>query len=323
MIQESIVKVCTGNISKWLDIVAHTFWADRAMTCKSMGHMPFFMAHGVEPILPFDIMLATFLVPNLVPPLTTTDLLAACAQQLEQRRDDLTAILNNILCSRFLSVKQFKCMYANTIRDFNFEIGSLILVHNSSIETDLACKTKPRYIGLMIVLRRTTRGAYRLVELDGTVSQLCFTAFRLVPYYSRIQHNTQLSRLVDPTDLNQVHRNKAKVDPGVRDMSPEDPQVAAANFFHFADRLTEDGQDFDPQADITIARREARINADQHVWSARRISDLPRTGCVSNEACQHMSRFFLSYYLAYGLMLSFRTFHLVSLSQRLNPYSSY
>jgi hypothetical protein len=263
-IRESIVKACKGNISKWPDVAAHAFWADRATTRKSTGHTPFFMAHGVEPILPFDITLATFLVPNLVPPLTTANLLAARAQQLEQHKDDLAAILDNILRSRFQSVKQFERTYANTIRDFNFKVGSLVLVRNSSIETDLGRKTKPRYTGPMIILRRTTGGAYRLAELDGAVSKLRFAAFRLVPYYSRFTPNMRLANIVDPNDLKQVYRDgardEAEANSGVRDASPEDPRVAAANYFRFADGLTEDGQDFDPRADV---RNACEVGSDQ------------------------------------------------------------
>jgi hypothetical protein len=61
------------------------------------------MAHGVEPILPFDITMATFLVPDLVKPLATDNLIAACAQQLEKHQEDLSAIHDRILKSRFAS----------------------------------------------------------------------------------------------------------------------------------------------------------------------------------------------------------------------------
>src|SRR5258707_8747888 len=55
-IRESIVKACEGNIAKWPAIAApHAFWTDRATTRKLTGRTPFYMAHGLEPILPFDI----------------------------------------------------------------------------------------------------------------------------------------------------------------------------------------------------------------------------------------------------------------------------
>jgi len=34
------------------------------------------MTHGIEPVLPFDIMMVTFLIPDIDEPLTTDDLLA-------------------------------------------------------------------------------------------------------------------------------------------------------------------------------------------------------------------------------------------------------
>jgi hypothetical protein len=55
------------------------FWADCITTCKSTGHSPFYMAHDIEPILPFNLTLATFLVPSLCCPLLTNELLMARA----------------------------------------------------------------------------------------------------------------------------------------------------------------------------------------------------------------------------------------------------
>jgi len=75
---ESIVKACKGSITKWPLVAPHAFWADRATTRKLTGHTPFYMAHGVEPILPFDITLSTFLMPNIAKPLSTDELLAIC-----------------------------------------------------------------------------------------------------------------------------------------------------------------------------------------------------------------------------------------------------
>jgi hypothetical protein len=79
--------------------VPFVFWANHTTTRKSTGLSPFFMAHGIEPILPFNIILATFLVPDLTKPLTTEELIAIRARQLEKRQDDLAAIQDRILKS--------------------------------------------------------------------------------------------------------------------------------------------------------------------------------------------------------------------------------
>ena len=62
------------------------------------------MAHGIEPVLLFDITLATFLVPNLANPLTTVELITTRIHQLQRCEDDLAAIHSNVLKSRFESV---------------------------------------------------------------------------------------------------------------------------------------------------------------------------------------------------------------------------
>ena len=108
---KSIVKACEGNISKWPTITPFTFWANWATTHKLTGHSPFYMAHGIEPVLLFDITLTTFLIPNLANPLSTAKLLAMHICQLQRCEDNLTAIHANILKSCFKLVQQLKWQY--------------------------------------------------------------------------------------------------------------------------------------------------------------------------------------------------------------------
>jgi hypothetical protein len=200
-IRESLVKACEDNISHWPILAPLIFWADRATTRKSTGYSPFYMAHGIEPILPFDITLATFLVPDLDKPLSTADLLAARARQLQKRQDDLDNIHQRVIKSRFTSVQQFEKQFKNSIKDLNFKPGNLVLVRSAGTDSELASKTKPRYYGPMVVVRRTRNGAYRLAELDGAVSRLRYAAFRLIPYFSRSRSSIPVTRIIDREDL--------------------------------------------------------------------------------------------------------------------------
>jgi len=162
------------------------------------------MAHRVEPLLPFDIMLTTFLVPNLTKPLSTANLIVTCAHQLKLHNDDLIAIRDNILKSHLASARRFECQYENTLLAYDFKPGDLVLIRNSSTESDLRRKTKLQYIGPLVVLRRTHNGVYRLAELDSTVSKLRYAAFCLVPYFSRSQTSIPVTHILDHDDLTEL-----------------------------------------------------------------------------------------------------------------------
>ena len=161
------------------------------------------MAHGVEPLFPFDLAEATFLVPPLdANSSSTSELIAWRAHQLQKRQEDLDTIRDRVLMARFTSIKHFEAAFKSWIKDFDFHPGSLVLVRNSKVEKELNHKTKPRYLGPMVVLHRTTGGSYVLAELDGSVSKLRFAAFRIIPYYLRFCSSilvTDLSRFDNQT----------------------------------------------------------------------------------------------------------------------------
>jgi len=170
------------------------------------------MAHGVEPILPFDITLATFLVPNLTKLLLTADLLTVHARQLELHESNLASIHDNVLKARLASVEQFKRRYKNTLLSYDFQPGDLVLVRNSSTESGPGRKTKPHYVRPMVVIRRTRNSAYRLAELDGAVSKLRYAAFQLVPYFARSRTSIPVTRILDHDDLAEVVQDLANDD---------------------------------------------------------------------------------------------------------------
>jgi hypothetical protein len=127
-IRDSLLKTCGDEVSKWPVHAPHVFWADRVTTCHSTEHSPFYMTHGIEPILPFDLTLATFLVPNLTTPLSTADLIATRMRQLQFRESDLESIKDNIVKSQLSAAQRFERQFANTIKSSSFALGDLVLV---------------------------------------------------------------------------------------------------------------------------------------------------------------------------------------------------
>ena len=103
-------------------------WADQVTVCQLISYSPYFMAHGVEAVLPLEIVEATYLLPPLDVPASTEDLIVHCTQQLQKRPEDLCEMLARVLKARKQSAAQFVKHFSSTIQDYDFEVSSLVLV---------------------------------------------------------------------------------------------------------------------------------------------------------------------------------------------------
>lgn len=185
IIREGIVKSCQGNINQWPSKVHHAFFADKCITRKSTGFSPYYLLYGVDPVLPFDLTEATFLVHGFHSGMKTEELLALRIRQLEKRPEDIAQAAAAIVQSRLRSKEQFEKVFRRRLTSHVFEEGDLVLVRNSQVEKELDKKHKPRYLGPFQIVRRTKGGSYVLKELDGTVSRRGVARFRLLPYVPR------------------------------------------------------------------------------------------------------------------------------------------
>ena len=169
------------------------------------------MAHGVHPLLPFDILEATYLAPKQDFGISTAELISIRARQLSKRPEDLKRMREIITKSRQRNIKRFEQEHALRVVDFDFKPGALVLVRNTRIEESLNRKTKPRYIGPMVVVHKTIGTSYIIAELDGSQFQQRVGGFRLIPYFP--QQRTDIPVISNLTDDQQ-------------DDSEEDPSEA-------------------------------------------------------------------------------------------------
>ena len=143
------------------------------------------MVHGTHPLLPFDILEATYLSPPQDFRLSTEELISLRASQLAKWLEDIKQMWNTVTKFRCMSLEQFEKRHSSRIIDFDFKPGALVLVRNSRVEESLNCTTKPRYTGPMVVVRKTIGTSYIVAELDGAESELQVAGFRLIPYFPR------------------------------------------------------------------------------------------------------------------------------------------
>jgi hypothetical protein len=69
------MKVFDGEKRKWLTATHSIFWVEQITTHKALGHSTYYIAHRIEPLLPFDLSKATYMVPQQSA-ISTTKLIA-------------------------------------------------------------------------------------------------------------------------------------------------------------------------------------------------------------------------------------------------------
>jgi hypothetical protein len=117
--------------------------------------------------------------------MSTTDLISRCAIALQKCSADVNQLYSKVYQARLKAARRFEQDHLRTLKDFDFQRGSLVLMRNTQIEKSLNKKMCARYIGPLIVVSRNYGGAYILAELDGTVLHRPIAAFRLLPYFAR------------------------------------------------------------------------------------------------------------------------------------------
>ncbi|EJF55458.1 hypothetical protein DICSQDRAFT_73895, partial [Dichomitus squalens LYAD-421 SS1] len=83
--REALVKACEGQINRWPSLLPHVIFADRTTIRRSTGFSPYYLLHGVHPVLPMDLREATFMVQGFRQNMSHADLLALRIRQLERK----------------------------------------------------------------------------------------------------------------------------------------------------------------------------------------------------------------------------------------------
>lgn len=180
--REALVRSCDNPLT-WPTRFYHTLWAERVTIRAATGYSPFYLATGYQPGLPIDLKLLTFAWD--VGPMSHVDLVAERARLLARKDEDVEKARNTLALSRWKTAERWNREHEATITQRDHAPGSLVLVRNTAVEKELNRKHKPRWLGPMVVVRKTYGGAYICAELSGVVSKLRFAAFRLKPFIAR------------------------------------------------------------------------------------------------------------------------------------------
>ena len=182
-LREGLIKACEGQVNRWPSLLPHAAFADRITIRRSTGFSPYYLLHGVHPILPMDLREATFMVQGFRSNMPHADLLALRIRQLQRKPEDLARAAKALRKTRLESKDHFERRFAHRLRKDAFQSGDLVLIRNTAIEKEMNRKHKPRYLGPYEVVRQTHNGSYIIKELNGDISRESVAAYRLLEYH--------------------------------------------------------------------------------------------------------------------------------------------
>ncbi len=190
-----------------------------------MGCSLYFAATGTELLLPMDIVESTWLMPPPDNIISTTSLIARRAISLQKCSSDLEHLRSKVYEARRNAAVKFEKDHEYSIRDFHFQPGDLVLMHNTQIEKALNRKMRARYLGPLVILGRNKGGAYLLCKLDGATFARPVATFRLLPYFTRKKIDVpDINAIIDvpPAQINDLF---ASLDDGTLDELPDHEEV--------------------------------------------------------------------------------------------------
>ena len=89
-----------GIEAKWFHSLYSMIWAERITIRKCLSISPYYIATGTHPLIPLDIVEATYLNPLPESVLSVTDLIARRARALQKRPEDLERIHSQVYAAR-------------------------------------------------------------------------------------------------------------------------------------------------------------------------------------------------------------------------------
>ena len=153
-------------------------WAYRTVVKTAMGFSPYQLVHGVELVFPVECEIPSLkLAIELLPDTSPLEKRLVHLEQLdEQRRDALVALEVN--------KRHVKIQYYKSVHPRRFSEGDLVLLWDQPKEPLGAGKFNPMWRGPYMVKHVLEKGAYELVDYEGTALAEPRNGIYLKKYYA-------------------------------------------------------------------------------------------------------------------------------------------
>jgi hypothetical protein len=184
-IRQSLVKATGGDGRKWFFFLPQVVWSDRITTRRGLGCSPYFAVCGAHPVIPLDIVEATWLTEYPDRKLTTDELIGLRARSLSKHAAHVEEMRERVSEEKIRIAQKYAKDHKYKIKDYSFVPGDVVLLRNSGVEKSLDSKYELTWTGPIIVIRRTRGGAYLCCEMNGAMMHGKIAAYRVKPFAQR------------------------------------------------------------------------------------------------------------------------------------------
>ena len=167
-IKDGLTKLAEAGKGNWLQNLHACLWADRTTVRATTGVSPFRFNYGYEPIMPIEEEVPGWSFLAWTEVKTTAELLALRTLQLQRRDEDYNEISLRLRRVREQGKEHFDATHV--LHTASFEVGDLVLLHNTMREGDMSREQKMRFrwLGPYRVSKTIAeKGTYILEELNG------------------------------------------------------------------------------------------------------------------------------------------------------------
>ena len=142
----------------------------------------------------------------------------------------------------------FEKEHSNTIKDFNFKLGDLVLIWHTAIKKALNQKMRPCYQGPTIVILWNRGSTYIIAELDGTLVDQPVATFCVIPYFACTKIPLPpLENLLD-VSIDRLHELEHLTEKDTDELFDSDNESVP----RMVKKMTEDNQHFSKEEEQTI-----------------------------------------------------------------------
>ena len=170
--------------------------AERLAVRQSIGLSPYFLSHGLHPVLPLDLVEHTIFRTALDHMEDPDEFIACRKEAAEEREAAMAEVARRVGEARAKANSKYNREHAHRTR--LYKPRELVLVYDTTRASRHNSKPDDRYAGPYVVIRRTNRGSYKLVRLADASNEVVSVGGRRVKgFRSRNIHEERIDEIFD------------------------------------------------------------------------------------------------------------------------------